>query len=203
MGGIVLHLPTYTPELNPIELIFQLLDHCLCHSNPRHLSPQMKCGNFFLLKCLEVPESIPRQDIVKMYKKCGYIVQRNIKFEFVILFCFFLFYCFIVYFFTITLKINIICIPHNKLCNYLYVNLTKMERKKVNDKLLIFFRFIFWAPGFLIRRDSDDTIDLTQVRVKCCKIRLRPVRARLMSSHRYKWKVSTAGGWGYCCSKKY
>ena len=71
---LVLHLPPYTPELNPIELVFQLLGHRLRHSNARHMSHQMKDDDFFLLKCVEVLESISRQDILKMYKKCGYIV---------------------------------------------------------------------------------------------------------------------------------
>jgi len=44
---LMLHLPPYSPELNPIELIFQLLGHRLRHLNARHLSHQMTCEDFF------------------------------------------------------------------------------------------------------------------------------------------------------------
>ena len=71
---LMLNLPPYSPELNPIELIFQLLSHRLRHSNARHLSHQMTCEDFFLLKCIEVLESITDSDIRKSYNKCGYIV---------------------------------------------------------------------------------------------------------------------------------
>ena len=66
---LVLHLPPYSPELNPIELVFQLLGSMLRHSNTRHISHQLKYDDFFLLKYVEVPESISRHDILKMYKK--------------------------------------------------------------------------------------------------------------------------------------
>ena len=66
---LVLNLPPYAPDLNHIELVFLLLGHCLRHSNTRHLAHQMKCDNFFLLRCIEVLESISRQNIMKTYKK--------------------------------------------------------------------------------------------------------------------------------------
>ena len=71
---LMLNLPPYSPELNPIELIFQLLSQRLRHSNARHLSHQLKREDFFLLKCVEVLESITESDIRKSYNKCGYIV---------------------------------------------------------------------------------------------------------------------------------
>lgn len=48
---LFLNLPPYTPELNPIELIFQLLGHCLQMSNARHLCHQMKNDDFFVKMC--------------------------------------------------------------------------------------------------------------------------------------------------------
>ena len=44
---LVLNLPPYLPELNPIELVFQLLGQRLCHSNARYLLYQMQSENFF------------------------------------------------------------------------------------------------------------------------------------------------------------
>ncbi len=55
---LILNLPLYTPELNPIELIFQILGHCLSHSNTKHMHCQMKSDNFFLLKCIEFMENV-------------------------------------------------------------------------------------------------------------------------------------------------
>ena len=71
---LMLNLPPYSPELNPIELTFQLLGHRLRHSNARYLSHQMRCEEFFLLKCVEVLQTITDEDIMKSYQKCGYIV---------------------------------------------------------------------------------------------------------------------------------
>ena len=62
---LVLNPPPYLPELNPIELVFQLLGQCLCHSNARYLSYQMQSEDFILLKCVEVLESITGEDIKK------------------------------------------------------------------------------------------------------------------------------------------
>ena len=44
---LVLNLPPYSPELNPIELVFQLLGQRLRHSNARYLSYQMQSDDFF------------------------------------------------------------------------------------------------------------------------------------------------------------
>ena len=71
---LILFLPPYCPELNPIELVFQLLGHRLRNSNARHLGHQMKSEDFFLRACVSVLHNISHVDIVKMYKKCGYIV---------------------------------------------------------------------------------------------------------------------------------
>ena len=71
---LILFLPPYCPELNPIELVFQLLGHRLRNSNARHLGHQMKSSDFFLQACVSVLHSISHVDIMKMYKKCGYIV---------------------------------------------------------------------------------------------------------------------------------
>ena len=71
---LMLHLPPYCPELNPIELVFQLLGHRLRHSNIRHMSHQMKSEDFFLSACVEVLHSITYVDIMKNHKKCGYNV---------------------------------------------------------------------------------------------------------------------------------
>ena len=71
---LVLHLPPYCPELNPIELIFQLLGHRLRNSNARHLGHQMKSEDFFLWACVRILHSITHPDILKNYKKCGYNV---------------------------------------------------------------------------------------------------------------------------------
>ena len=72
---LMLNLPPYSPKLNPIELIFQLLSHRLRHSNARHLSQQLKSEDFFLLKCVEVLESITDKDVRKSYRKCGYYIE--------------------------------------------------------------------------------------------------------------------------------
>ena len=71
---LVLNLPPYSPELNPIELVFQLLGQRLRHSNARYQSYQMQSEDFFLRKCVEVLESITGEDIKRNYQKCGYIV---------------------------------------------------------------------------------------------------------------------------------
>ena len=63
---LMLNLPPYSPELNPIELIFQLLSQRLRHSNARHLSHHLMGEDFFLLKCVEVLESITDDDIRKL-----------------------------------------------------------------------------------------------------------------------------------------
>ena len=44
---LVLNLPPYSPELNPIELVFQLFVQCLSHSNARCLLYQMQSDDFF------------------------------------------------------------------------------------------------------------------------------------------------------------
>ena len=62
---LVLNLPPYLPELNPIELVFQLLGQHLHHSNARYFSQQMKSEEFFLLKCVEVLEDLTSEDIKK------------------------------------------------------------------------------------------------------------------------------------------
>ena len=66
---LMLNLPPYSLKLNPFELIFQLLGHCLHHSNGKYFSRQITCEDFFLLKCVEVLESITNSDITKGYKK--------------------------------------------------------------------------------------------------------------------------------------
>ena len=71
---LMLNLPPYCPELNPIELTFQLLGQRLRHSNARYLSHQMKSKEFFLAKCVEVLQSTSDEDVRKNYRKCGYIV---------------------------------------------------------------------------------------------------------------------------------
>ena len=71
---LVLYLPLYCPELNPIELVFQLLGHRLRHSNIRHMSHQMRSEDFFLCVCVRVLQSVTYVDIMKNYKKCGYVV---------------------------------------------------------------------------------------------------------------------------------
>ena len=71
---LLLFLPPYCPELNPIELVFQFLGHRLRNSNARHLSHQMKSEDFFLCSCVRVLHSITHVDIMKNYKKCGYNV---------------------------------------------------------------------------------------------------------------------------------
>ena len=70
---LVLNIPPYSPELNPIELVFQLLGQHLRHVNARYLSHQMKSEEFFLLKYVGVLEDITSEDIKKSYTKCGYI----------------------------------------------------------------------------------------------------------------------------------
>ena len=47
---LVLNLPPYSPELNPIELVFQLLGQRLRHLNARYLSYQMKTEEFFFIE---------------------------------------------------------------------------------------------------------------------------------------------------------
>ena len=71
---LVLFLPPYCPELNPIELVFQLLGHRLRNSNARYLGHHMKLEDFFLQACVSVLHNILHVDIVKMYQKCGNIV---------------------------------------------------------------------------------------------------------------------------------
>ena len=69
--NLVLNLPPYSPELNPIELIFQLLGYRLRHLNTRFLSHQMKSDDFFLLMSVEVLEPISDKDVLKSYKNAG------------------------------------------------------------------------------------------------------------------------------------
>lgn len=71
-GILLLYLPPYSPELNPIELVFQLLGVRLRHSNARYESRVNINEDFFMLKCVEVLESITNEDVRKNYKKCGY-----------------------------------------------------------------------------------------------------------------------------------
>ena len=71
---LMLNLPPYSPELNPIELTFQPLGHRLRHSNARYQASQMVSEEFFLLKCVEVLQTITDEDNKKNYQKCGYII---------------------------------------------------------------------------------------------------------------------------------
>ena len=48
---LVLNLPPHSPELNPIELVFQLLGQRLRHSNARYLSYQMQSEDYFIEVC--------------------------------------------------------------------------------------------------------------------------------------------------------
>ena len=69
----MLNLPPFCPELNPIELMFQLLRRRLRHSNTRYLSHQIKSKEFFFFKCVEVLQNTSDEDIRKNYRICGYI----------------------------------------------------------------------------------------------------------------------------------
>ena len=69
---LLIYLPHYFPELNPIELMFHLLGVRLCHLIARYTSHDTIDNDFLLLKCIEVLESITNEDVRKNYKKCGY-----------------------------------------------------------------------------------------------------------------------------------
>ena len=66
----VLPLPAYSPELNPIELVFNFFGQILKSTNARRIDSSSDF--MFLQLCLIILESISKIDLLKMYRKCGY-----------------------------------------------------------------------------------------------------------------------------------
>ena len=66
----VLPLPAYRPELNPIEMVFNYFGHILKYTNARRINSSS--DNTFLQLCSITLESISKNEILKMYSKCGY-----------------------------------------------------------------------------------------------------------------------------------
>ena len=80
---LLLYLPSQSPELNPIEIVFQLLGARLCNSNARYKSRDIINNDFIMLKCIEVLESITKNDDIRNnYKKCRYSIEKKILMTF-------------------------------------------------------------------------------------------------------------------------
>ena len=68
LNVIVIYLPTRSPELNPIELIFHILSQ-------RIKSFRYKTGvldNAVKVRAAEVLDNVSYKDIFKTFRKCGY-----------------------------------------------------------------------------------------------------------------------------------
>ena len=72
-GIILLLLPTYHPELNPIELIFNILIQRIRHNGSRYLDYVRRQDNVILKQCCDVLDNLTRHDITSVYRKCGYL----------------------------------------------------------------------------------------------------------------------------------
>ena len=66
----LLFLPAYSPELNPIELLFNLLTQKLHSSIIRRLDGT--ADSLLMKYCSCVLNAIKTCDVVKLYRKCGY-----------------------------------------------------------------------------------------------------------------------------------
>ena len=73
-GISILLLPTYHPELNPIELIFNILVQRVKHSGARYEDYLNNENSKVMHVCANALNSITNNDIKKVYRKCGYIV---------------------------------------------------------------------------------------------------------------------------------
>ena len=72
-GIMIVYLPAYTPELNPIELMFNVFSMRLRHTNARKVSFSNKSDKTFLHICVNILSLISKKDIIGMFKHCGYI----------------------------------------------------------------------------------------------------------------------------------
>ena len=74
LAGVMLeYLPAYTPELNPIELMFNTFTMRLRQTNARKVSFRNKSDKTFLHIYVNILSCISRNNIIKMFKCCGYV----------------------------------------------------------------------------------------------------------------------------------
>ena len=69
----ILLLPAYHPELNPIELVFNMLAQRIRHSNARYEDYVNQQDVKIMHLACTILNEITTDDIRKMYRKCGYI----------------------------------------------------------------------------------------------------------------------------------
>jgi len=69
----VILLPAYHPELNPIELVFNVITQRLRHSNARYIDYVNKQDDKIIQVCCDILNNITTMEIKKMYQKCGYL----------------------------------------------------------------------------------------------------------------------------------
>ena len=72
-GIMIVYLPAYTPELNPIELMFNIFTMRLRHTNARKISFRNRTDKTFLHICINILSTISRFDVIKMFTHCGYV----------------------------------------------------------------------------------------------------------------------------------
>ena len=72
-GIFLLLLPTYHPELNPIELIFNILIQRIRYNGSRYLDYIRRQDNVILKQCCDVLDNLTSYDITSVYRKCGYL----------------------------------------------------------------------------------------------------------------------------------
>ena len=74
-GVYMLLLPPYHPELNPIELVFNLLTQRLRHSSARYIDFVNGQDRKVMEVCCSALNGITTEEIKEMYKSCGYPVD--------------------------------------------------------------------------------------------------------------------------------
>lgn len=71
IGVLVVFLPAYSPELNPIELCFNYFSQILERTSLR--STEEHSDELFLYLCTVVLNRINKRDILQMYRKVGFV----------------------------------------------------------------------------------------------------------------------------------
>ena len=66
---LVVFLPAYAPELNPIELCFNYFSQQLKHTNLRNVTNHS--DRMFVTLCSIILDRINKNDVIKMYRKAG------------------------------------------------------------------------------------------------------------------------------------
>ena len=74
-GVYMLLLPPYHPELNPIELVFNLLTQRLRHSTARYVDYVNEQDRKILEICCSVLNETTTDEIKQMYNSCGYLIN--------------------------------------------------------------------------------------------------------------------------------